>query len=596
MAGREKLSVKRAPGSSADPRDYHSRRECLQKQLSGMVDVRKPFEQEIYEIASLAQPNRSRYVAAMSTRSNSRGRRANRLYDGKAVRSFRILTGGMYSGMSSPNRPWFKFALRDKDLMKYHPVSVWLAEAERIVQQVLSASNFYSAAKIGYAEVGLFGTDACIMSEALDHETGMVYPVCYPQTFGEYWIGLNEKLEPDRLFRQQMLTVRQMVRSFVKVQGGSNYDLDWSKVSQSVRNLWDASKYETEVPIYHAIHANEEYIPGRLDDAGKPWSSAKWEAAGDSGPMLEEKGFWAQPFWAPRWEVAASDVYGFGPGHDALTDIRSLQLQAKRKGEATDMVVKPPLIAPAGLKIKYQPGSVTHASSVDAAQVKPVFEVDVRAVELIARDQMSLHDIIDDATYARLFMMISSMEGSSDRTIMEIAKREEEKLTQLGPVIERVNNEKLGVAIDRVFDMCARNGMFPEPPEELSDMPIEIDFVSILAQAQRMIGMEQTERGLNFVGMMEKILPGSGAGDNIDSDALVRDYWDRAGAPALGLRSDEDRDALRDQRAQAQQAEQMAAQAPALRDGAAAIKDLAATPVNGGEQTLFDSLIQQPAI
>lgn len=561
-----------------------------------MKAVRRPFEPEVYEIASLAQPNRSRYVAAMSTRSNQRTRRANRLYDGKGIRSFRILTGGMYSGMSSPNRPWFKFALRDRELMNFHPVKVWLAEAERICQQLLAASNFYSASKIGYSEIGVFGTDACIMAEGLDHETGLNYPVCFAQTFGEYWISLNEKLEPDRLMRQQTMTVRQMVKSFVKRPGGSNYDLDWSKVSLQVQNLWDKSNYDVEIPVMHAIHANEGFIPGRLDEAGKPWCSVKWEAGGNDKQLLEERGYWAQPFWAPRWEVTSSDVYGNGPGHDVLTDLRALQLQAKRKGEATDFVVKPPLLAPAGLKIKYQPGTVTHCASVDQAQVKQAIEVPYQAVEILANDQATLHDIIDDATYARLFMMLSQMEGSQDRTIMEIAKREEEKLTQLGPVIERVNNEKLGVAIDRVFDMAARNNMFPPPPEELDNMPLEIDFVSILAQAQRMIGMEQTERGLNFIGMLEQTVPGCGVADNIDTDALALDYWDRAGAPALGLRPADQRDAMRQQRAQAEQAAKAAEQMPAMRDGAEAVRALAQTPVGGGDQTLFDSLIQQPAI
>lgn len=590
--GRKTLSL--PAKADPDPSRHCGKREMLEKQLTSMKEVRRVYEPEIYEIAGLAQPNRSRYVAAMSSRSSRAGRRANKLYDGHAIRSFRTLTGGMYSGMSSPNRPWFKFGFEDKDLASYQPVKIWLEKAGDIIARMLNSSNFYSAAKLGYSEIGLFGTDACVMTEALDWETGLTYPVCFPQTFGEYWVGLNHKLEPDRLIRQQMMTVKQMVGAFVADRLDKR-QMNWDRVSLQVQNAWDRGNYETEVPTYQAIGPNENHIPGRLDPAGMPWQSVKWEEGqSDKGMLLEEKGFWSQPFWAPRWEVASGDVYGFGPGHDALTDMRALQLQAKRKGEATDFAVKPPLMAPASLRIKFQPGSVTHAAAADQAQVKPIFQVDYRAIEVIGRDAAELRDAVDESTYARLFMAISSLDGSADRTIMEISKREEEKLTQLGPVIERVNNEKLGVALDRAFDIAARNAMLPEPPEEIQDMPIEIDFVSILAQAQRMIGMQQTERALSFTAQLAQVDPS--VSDNVDGDALMRDYWDRAGAPALGLRDERERDANRAARAQQAQMEKAAAMAPAMAQGADAMQTMAQTPVQGGQSTLFDSLMQQPPI
>ena len=589
--GRPKLTPRAA---DPDPSRHCTRRELLEKQLTAMKAVRQPYEAEIYEIAGLAQPNRSRYVSAMSSRSNRVTRRANKLYDGHAIRSFRTLTGGMYSGMSSPNRPWFKFAFEDKDLSAYQPVKVWLEQAGEIVARMLNASNFYSAVKLGYSEIGLFGTDACVMTEHLDWETGLTYPVCFPQTFGEYWVALNHKLEPDRLVRQQMMTVKQMVGAFVADRLDKRA-MRWDRVSQNVMNAWDRGDYETEVLTYQAIVPNEEHIPGRLDPSGMPWHSIKWEEGqSDKGLLLEEKGFWSQPFWAPRWEVASGDVYGFGPGHDALTDMRALQLQAKRKGEATDFAVKPPLMAPASVRIRFQPGTVTHAAAADQAQVKPIFQVDYRAIEVIGRDAKELRDAVDDSTYARLFMAISNMEGSADRTIMEISKREEEKLTQLGPVIERVNGEKLAVALDRAFDIAARNAMLPEPPEEIHDMPIEIDFVSILAQAQRMIGMQQTDRALGFTAQIAQLDPS--VVDNVDGDALMRDYWDRAGAPAIGLKDERKRDEDRAARAQQAKMAQMAQMAPAVQQGADAVRTMADTPVQGGQSTLFDTLMQQPPI
>lgn len=568
-----------------------TKREYAEKRLAGMQARRKDFEPEIVEIASLAQPKRTRFINALATNGKSRVAKANRLYSGKGIRSFRYLTGGMYSGLSSPNRPWFRFVLEDRDLMEFHPVKTWLAEVEKIIGTMLATSNFYSACKIGYSEIGLFGTDACIMDEKLDFTSGLTRPVCFPQTFGEYWIACNASLEPDTLLRQATMTVRQMVEKFVRSKANPS-EGDWSKVTQSVMTAWDNSNYENEIPVYHMIEPNPDHIPGRQDAAGKAWRSIKWEAGqGDKQTLLEENGYHAQPFWAPRWEITGTDDYGQGPGHDALADLRGLQLQSKRKGEATDWCVKPGMVATPGTKVRAYPGSITYAAAADQATLKPLYQVDYRAVEVIGRDVETVEDALDDATYAKLFMAISNMEGSADRTVPEIASRNEEKLTQLGPVIERVNTEKLQVAIDRAFDLAVRNELLPPPPEELSGMALQLDFISILAQAQRMIGMSQTERAIGFVGQLEQVFPGSGAGDNVNVDELVTDYWDRAGAPPRGLRDPKDRDAMRAAAAQQAQAARMAQMAKPAADMAGAAKDMASTPVNGGNGTLFDSVL-----
>jgi len=562
-----------------------------EKQAEALKAMRQPFEQDIVQISALAQPNRSRFIASMSTTQRGKATRSNNLYDGHAIRSFRYLTNGMYSGLSSPNRPWFRFKLPDDDLTKFHSVARWLADAQDIVAKMLATSNFYTAAKVGYGEIGLFGTDACIMTEALDHETGLTYPVCFPQTFGEYWLGLNEQLEPERLMRQGQMTARQMVQAFA-VDRLDPRNVDWNKLSQPVISAWDQGNYDTEFPVMALIEPNDDYDPRRADATGMPWKMCKWEpgarAAGEK--MLETRGFHSQPFWAPRWEVTGSDVYGYGPGHDALGDMRVLQLQGKRKGEATDYAVKPPMVAPSSVRLKFSPGSVSHVANVDQANVKPLFEVDYRAIEIIGRDAQEIRNAIDEATYARLFMAISNLEGSADRTVAEIAAREEEKLTQLGPVIERVNNEKLAIALDRAFDIAARNNMLPPPPEELQGMPIEVDFISILAQAQRMIGMQQTDRALAFTAQINQVTGTTTATENLDVDELVRDYWDRAGAPPKGLRDPAERDADRQAAAQQAAAMRAAEMAKAAQPAANAMQTMAQTPVGDGEATLFDRL------
>jgi hypothetical protein len=173
------------------------------------------------------------------------------------------------------------------------------------------------------------------------------------------------------------------------------------------------------------------------------------------------------------------------------------------------------------------------------------------------------------------------MQGIQPLNVEDIASRNEEKLTQLGPVIERVNNEKLEVAIDRTFGIMARRGMLPDPPEGLAGgSPIKVDFISLLTQMQRMVGVGQQERTVSFVGNLIGVWPE--ARDKINVDELIDDYADRAGSAPKIIRSTKDADVLRQQRAQQEQQAKMAEMMPAMRDGADAARLLSEASQNGG--------------
>lgn len=70
-------------------------------------------------------------------------------------------------------------------------------------------------------------------------------------------------------------------------------------------------------------------------------------------------------------------------------------------------------------------------------------------------DIREIQERIKIAMYENLFLMISQ----SDRreiTAREIDERHEEKLLQLGPVLERLNDEVLDNLIDRTFSIMVR--------------------------------------------------------------------------------------------------------------------------------------------
>lgn len=542
-----------------------STRERCEKRLQGLKSARLPYEAEWREIAQFAQPSRSRFL---NSESGKNFRRINKaIYNSHGILAFRTLTGGMTSGLSSPSRPWFRLAPYESDAMGNQDVKEWMAEVEKRMYAFLAQTNFYGAVKSGYAELGMFGTEACVMVEHWREGA-----VCHPLTAGEYWIGLSDAAKPDTLYRRIAMTVVQTVQSFGR-----------DKVSQLVRDQYDRADYEQIVNVMHAIEPNMDRNGGDMQASkGKPWMSFYWdEHDGDKvNGCLRCSGMDEQPFWAPRWETVGGDAYGTSPGMDALPDLRELQLQTKRKTEATAFLVKPEKIVPPQVKLTGQAGNIVSAASVDAQGVIVPYHMPYQAIAAIVEDIKRCEMAVDQLSFADIFNAITNMQGIQPRTVEEIASRNEEKMTQLGPVIERVNNEKLQVAIDRTFGIMHRAGMLPEAPEALQGKDIKVDFVSILSQMQRMVGIGQDERVVSFIGNLAAVHPE--AADKLNTDAAIDEYAERAGSSPKIIRSDDEVAKIRDARQQSEQQQKMAAAMPAVKDGADAARLLSEAAKNGG--------------
>lgn len=560
-------------------------RERAEKRLTGLKAARQGYEPEWREIASLAQPARSRFLA--STARGARPERAanRKLVDDYGIYAFNVTKNGMASGLSSPSRPWLKAETMDPGLMQDNEVAEWLSHLEDELYALFRRSGFYPVAATGYGEMSLFGIEGSVMIE-----DWQVDAVCHGLTAGEFWTACDHRNRPNVFYRRVPMTAAQVVERFAVARGSR--DVDWSKVSPNIKSAWDRGDYEMAVNVMHAIEPNDSWNPDRLDAAGKPWSSVWWDEQ-DQGinRVLRTGGYEEQPFWAPRWETVGGDIYSsIAPGMNALPSLRVLQLQAKRKGEATDLAIHPELIVPASLRgqVKRMPRNVVYAAVADMAEIKTAYQVDYRTIGVVGEDIKDVRQSINRLAFVDLFMAITNMQGVQPRNIEELASRNEEALTQLGPTIERVETEKLQIAIDRGVGILSRSGRLREAPDALAGQPLKFEFISILAQMQRLVGIGQMERSVGFVGNLAGVKPG--ALDLLDEDATVREYFHRAGAPAVMLRGDREVASIRQQRAQAE-AQQRAMEAmPAMQQGADAARLLSETD-NGDGTNLMQQLL-----
>lgn len=171
------------------------------------------------------------------------------------------------------------------------------------------------------------------------------------------------------------------------------------------------------------------------------------------------------------------------------------------------------------------------------------------------------------------------MMATSDRreiTAREIDERHEEKLLALGPVLEQLNQDLLDPLIDIAFSMMDRQGLIPEIPEELEGSSVKVEYISIMAQAQKAIGLGTIERISGFAGQMAQMDPG--VLDKLDADQIIDIYGDMASVPPGVVRSDEDVEEIRAQR---QQAQQQAQQQEQMAQAAGMAKDLSGASLEG---------------
>lgn len=507
------------------------------------------------EISDYIQPRAGRFAR---TDRNRGEKRHGKIIDGAGTRALHILSSGMMSGMTSPARPWFRLATTDRDLMESQAVKTWLDQVAKLMRSIFSRSNTYRALHMLYEELALFGSAASIIGadaqDIIRH---------YPLTAGEYCLATDHRGEVRTLYREIEMSVEQVVGKF----GLSN-------VSERVRNLYDRGQYDEWITVCHAIEPRAGRDGSKVDSKNMPFASCYFEQ-GCNDKVLSESGFKRFPVIAPRWAVYGPDIYGTSPAMEALGGIKQLQQQQLRKAQAIDYLVKPPLQAPSTLKgrdLDLLPGGVTYVDAIGTGQtISTLFNISPN-VQHLTLDINDVRAGINSTFYVDLFMMLAN-DTRSNITAREIAERHEEKMLMLGPVLERLNDEMLEPKIDIVFAHIVESGQLPPPPREMMGQAFGVQFISTLHQAQQAAGMSVIDRILGVVGGMAQFSPG--VLDKLDYDQIVDVYADMLGVDPSVVLADERVAIIRQEKAEAQQRMQTAANAPMMAEAAKTLSETA---------------------
>lgn len=559
--------MSKVTGATGNSGPVSTDRRHSERRVEALRSLRYSWHVRWQELAENIDPKRGSFYQSAASVQNRGTAKDKKIKDTTGRDALRTLQNGMMSGATSPSRPWFRVTLGDYDLAQNPEVKLWLSEVTKRMLRVFAGSNAYPIMHNSYGDLGLFGTAGFLILE--DFEDVVRF---YPLVVGEFFVGLNERLAVDTVYREFAMGVGAMVGQF-----------GYSSCSSKVQAMWDRGEYDTQIDLVHGIEPNVGRDSRKVDAKGMPFREVYWEK-GEGSDFLATRGYHEFPAMIARWDVLGSDPYGTSPGMDALPDVKQLHSQQVWKGKGIAKQVDPPLNAPASMRnepVTGIPGGINFVPDADVKNgVTPAYRPDLRLGDL-KEDMNETRASVKRAFYADLFFAISQMEGIQPRGNKEIEERKDEKFVQLGPVLERLHGEWLSPAVKRVYSCMLRAGLIPPPPDAMKGQQPEIEFISVLAIAQRSIATVGIERLLQVIGQVFEAFPQ--AARKIDIFDTVDDYADLLGIdPRLIVPTDEAEAAIADEKAAAQKAQSVEA-APALAKSAS---DLANADVGGGMNAL----------
>ena len=525
-----------------------------------------------------------RYLWTISPNRMARGSPINgAIIDSTGAMAVRTCAAGLWSGLTSASRPWFKLSVALPWVKIDAEGLAWIEDTEQRIYTVLAQSNFYDIMAQAFQDVVVFGTAPVYWY--FDPETIVRY---FLPCAGEYFLTSGARLTVDGFKREFTLTAKQIVEQF----GLENCPTD-------VRSLWmeGGGALNKEMVVCHCIEPNYpvaardgkseklRFVPGVF-----PWREVYWMKGIPGVRPLSKNGFRKKQFAAARWATTSNEAYGRSPCMDALGDNKQVQQETRRKAEFIEKGVRPPMGANTELKNEPSsilPGNITYTSTDGGKKgFWPLFEPNPAWLQGLTADIDKVNARINQCLFVDVFMAISRMEGVQPRNELELTKRDLERLQELGPFITKFESEFADPIIEGVVDILEARHMLLPKPDSLKNVPLNVSYQSIMRMAQKSskaIGMKDF---FQTMGGLSSAAKAAGVPDplrTVNLDASARTFAEVTDFPTHLLYTDdqvEQHDKIRQQELAKSKA------VPDAMAGVNAAKTLAQTPLPNGQSGL----------
>lgn len=443
------------------------------KELEEIFNVIKP---DLQELADYFLPRSVQFIARNSRKPIVKNKK---IIDSTPLIALRNFSSGMMSGATSPTNRWFKSVFSNIDLANDYYLKNWCAKQEELTRRILYSSNFYQCLPEIYKQLGVFGFSAIGLEP--DYESVVNFKVL---PIGSYYYARNSKGKIDTFCRVYMETAKNIVEKF-----GETCPLEIIEMAKE----HPLRQYE----LIHFVEKNKYYRYKHLDSKFAKYVSVV--ILSGKNCFLSLKGFSKFPYVVfESSNPSDTDYPNDCPGICALADVKQLMTMVREYAKAVKKIVCPTYKGPASLKNKKLadvPGAYIEEDE-NGRGISPVYEINPRVLEL-KQEKDELKQAIKEHFYNDLFAMILNT-AERGRTATEVNELKEEKMVLLSPLLEQIHCALRDVLF-WIYDEEIRVGILEPLKNEYGNSKFQIEFVSSLAQAQKVSNISSMERFTTFV-------------------------------------------------------------------------------------------------
>lgn len=458
---------------------------------------------------------------------------ANYLWDATPLECADVFASGFMNYLTPPTSKWMKLRHKNPALSENKAVNDFLEDVTNEVLSTINRSNFYDQMFPSYKSSGVYGTSLMFQEEDIQDEARF------------YNIPLKQVcIVEDAKGRARAYYIE---FEYTANQAASRWGIE-ALSEQLKREIVEMKGDDTKHKFLLYIGRREIREVQKSDKKNMPVEACWVDVTGRT--IVEESGYNEFPAMVHRFDKRPFIPWGYSPAMKALPFARILQACAKTNLRAMMKHTDPPMALPHNAFLapfNMNPRAINYYKK-DMMDSKGIFEfgnfgdpkAGMMAIEYYANQVKSL-------MYTDTFLAFNNI--TKDMNNPEVMERINEKMSMLGPAVGRYLSEVLNPIVQRTIGILFRRGKLPDPPDELIlDPNYEIDFIGVLAQAQRRSELNSLVTGLQMIGNMAQFSPE--VLDKVNPDRVTDEVWSITGAPVKVLRDDAEIKDIRQHRAQ----------------------------------------------
>ena len=527
----------------------------LAKQAA-MEAMRAPWESHWRECAELMLPRQDDFFGKRSPGE----KRTRKIYDSTAMYAADRGAGVMENLLTPRTQTWHKLKPKGIEDAEGGPIGEWFDALNRTLfdRRYSPTAAFASNAHEAYMSLLVFGTAAVYIASAPG--APLWYRHCH---LSEIFFAEDAYGRIDTVYRKFTMTARQVKQEF-----------DNDRLPAKVLDLADKKPDTSEITVLHCTMPNPNPVYGREDASGMPWKCVY--VLPEYSVVVKEDGYWSFPWAISRYVTAPREIFGRSPGMAILPDAKMLNEAAMSRAKSWHYANDPSLLmADDGVltPVNVRPGALIGGGLDENGRPRLVPLQNGARLDI---DEAMTEQIRAGIRAAFLIDVIQVLNDKPNMTAYEAGIRAQEKAQIMAPVMGRQHSEFLGPIIEREIDLLARANLLPPVPPELLEMggEYEIEYLSPLSSAARSEPSLALQRSVMQAMPFIELDPS--AADWIDGDDAIKTIMLGNGSPNSAIRSAEEVEAIREQRAQQKAMEAAMAAGPAVGQTVAGLSRAAA--------------------